>query len=82
MVFTPLQEIIIRVNRMLVGYYYYYKITDNFEGLANFRYIVEKSLFIWLNRKSQKSSYNWEQFSMMLNEYPLAEPKIYVSIYG
>lgn len=78
----PLKEIIKRVNRMLVGYYHYYGITDNSKSLADFKYNVEMSLYKWLNRRSQKRSYNWEQFSMMLKEYPLAAPKIYVSIYG
>ena len=78
----PLQEIIKKLNQMLVGYYHYYGITDNSKGINDFYYRVQKSLFYWLNRRSQKKSYTWEAFDAMLKEYPLVRPKIYVSIYG
>ena len=77
-----LPEIIKKLNQMLVGYYHYYGITDNYERIGSFCYQVRRSLFYWLNRRSQKKSYNWCAFNAMLKEYPLARPKIYVSIYG
>ena len=70
-----------KLNQILVGYYHYYGITDNSAAICAFRYNVEKSLFYWLNRRSQKKSYSWKQFSDMLKEFPLARPRIYVSIY-
>ena len=27
-------------------------------------------------------SYNWDSFNVLLKEFPLARPRIYVSIYG
>lgn len=78
----PLPMIIKKLNQMLVGYYHYYGITDNSKGINDFYYRVQRSLFYWLNRRSQKKSYTWEAFNTMLKEYPLARPKIYVSIYG
>lgn len=78
----PLPEIIKKLNRMLVGYYHYYGITDNSGRIGAFSFEVRKSLFFWLNRRSQKRSYNWCSFNEMLKEYPLARPKIYVSIYS
>ena len=46
-----------------------------------FRYNVMKSLFYWLNRRSQKKSYNWVEFLNMIdNSYPLVRAKIYVSV--
>ena len=77
----PLPEIIRKLNRMLVGYYHYYGITDNSKSLGRFRYVTERNLFKWLNRRSQKRSYNWKQFNDVLKVYPLARPRIYVSIY-
>lgn len=76
-----LSAIIKRVNQILVGYYHYYGITDNSSSIARFRYEVTKSLFYWLNHRSQKRSYNWAEFNDMLKAYPLAPAKIYVSIY-
>ena len=59
-----------------------YGITDNSERITAFRYNVMKSLFYWLNRRSQKKSYNWVEFLNMIdNSYPLVRARIYVSIY-
>lgn len=77
-----LKDIIKKLNQILVGYYHYYGITDNGRSLTAFRYEVLKSLFYWLNRRSQKRSYTWGSFLEMIdNAYPLVRPKIYVSIY-
>ena len=76
------KDIIAKLDQILVGYYHYYGITDNSGRLKAFRYNVLKSLFYWLNRRSQKKSYNWVEFLNMIDTaYPLAEAKIYVSIY-
>ena len=77
-----LKLIIKKLNQILVGYYHYYGVTDNFRAIDSFRYRVERSLFFWLNRRSQKVSYTWPQFADMLKVYPLVRPRIYVSIYG
>lgn len=77
----PVEAIITKLNEILVGYYHYYGITDNYDSLDDFCYRVRRSLFFWLNRRSQRKSYNWEGFNEMLKEYPLARPKIFVSIY-
>lgn len=76
-----LRLIIAKLNQILVGYYHYYGITDNFRAIDSFRFRVERSLFYWLNRRSQKVSYTWKAFYDMLKVYPLARPQIYVSIY-
>lgn len=77
----PIKAIIKKLNEILVGYYYYYGITDNIQSLSNFRYRVMKSLYKWLNRRSQKKSYNWNGFNDLLKAYPLATPRIYVNVY-
>ena len=77
----PLESIIKKLNQILVGYYHYYGITDNIQSLSNFRFRVIRSLFQWLNRRSQKKSYTWEEFNEMLKQYKIATPKIYVSVY-
>ncbi len=79
---VPLKAMIRKLNQILVGYYHYYGITDNSRGISNFRFRVMRSLFFWLNRRSQKKSYTWEGFNEMLKAYPLANPKIYVNIYA
>ena len=70
-----------KVNQILVGYYHYYGITDNIKSLCNMKDKVQKMLFYWLNRRSQKNSYTWEGFNNLLKQYPLAAPRIYVNVY-
>lgn len=69
------------INVKLVGYYRYYGITDNMRYLVKFKYCIENLLFKWLNRRSQRRSYNWEEFKEMLKQFPLIDGKIYVNIY-
>lgn len=75
------KEIVKKLNEILAGYYHYYGITDNIEKLSEFRYRMMKSLYYWLNRRSQKKSYNWDGFNEMLKSTPLISPRIYVSVY-
>ena len=76
-----LAEIIKRTNLILVGHYRYYGITDNYKSLNRFIRRVRWFLFYWLNERSQKKSYTWNGFIDMLQKYPLANPRIYVSVY-
>jgi group II intron reverse transcriptase/maturase len=76
-------DIVRKLNEILVGYYHYYGITDNYESINAFRYEVLKSLFFWLNRRSQKKSYNWEGFLQMIDKvHNLKRAKTYVNIYA
>ena len=77
-----IKDVMKKLNQILVGYYHYYGITDNSEVLSKLKFRVTQILFKCLNRRSQKRSYNWEQFNDLLKDFPLARPKIYVSIYG
>ena len=77
------KDIVKKLNEILVGYYHYYGITDNLRSLKSFRYEVLKSLFYWLNRRSQKRSYNRNEFWTMISSYhKVALPRTYVSIYA
>ena len=72
--------IIRKLNQVLTGYYHYYGITDNSRSIHGFYERIREILFYWLNRRSQRRSYTWEGYIEMLKCYPLAKPKIYVSI--
>ena len=74
--------IIEKMNQVLVGYYHYYGITDNYRSLKRFRDVVIKRLFFWLNKRSQRRSYNWDSFNELIKTCPIAKPKIYVNIYS
>ena len=78
----PVKELIARINRSLVGHYCYYGVTHNGESLKTFLHQTAKYLYKWLNKRSQKRSYNWETFRYgLLRTIPLAIPKIRVNLY-
>lgn len=80
--FEKKKFIIDKVNQILIGYYHYYGITDNYQMMDNFRSRVIQLLFFWMNRRSQKKSYTWEGFNKFIKVNPVVKPKIYVNIYG
>jgi len=78
----PIKDVSKWLNQVLTGYFHYYGITDNSESLYRFVFKIRLILFRWLNRRSQKKSFNWDSFNDLLKDFPLVKPKIYVSIYG
>ncbi len=75
------KDIISITNMKLRGHYQYYGITDNYKSLEKFEHCINKLLYKWLNRRSQKRSYTGEGFKQLLKKYPLLSPKIYFNIY-
>ena len=61
----------------LTGHYRYYGISGNKRGISAYNRMVQKLAFKWINRRSQKKSYTWEQFRGFLAYNPLPEPKLY-----
>ena len=78
----PLRKIMLTMKKKLIGHFNYYGITDNQESLLRFQLETRKLLFKWLNRRSQKKSYNWIGFNQMLEHYKLPLPKIKVNVYA
>lgn len=74
-------EMIKQINIKLRGHYQYYGITDNSYYINLFKRCVNKLLWKWLNRRSQRKSYTNEEFKEMLRQNALLMPRIYVNIY-
>jgi len=71
-----IDEMIEKLNISLRGYYNYYAVTDNMKSLWTFRYNVRRYLFYWLNRRSQKKSFTFEEYAIMLDKIPIIEPSL------
>jgi RNA-directed DNA polymerase len=56
------------------GHNNYYGYWMNGLKLNHFHWEATKSLFKWLNRRSQKRSYTWEGFKERLKNFPLMDP--------
>ena len=72
----PKEVLFAKLNRKLLGYYNYYGVTGNSQSLSSFVYHVTKLLYKWLNRRSQRKSYNWIGFNELLNYFGIAKPRI------
>ena len=60
------------LNKKLKGYYNYYGVIGNSKMLKKMDRIIKKLLFKWMNRRSQRRSFNWEQFNHKINNhYPI-----------
>jgi RNA-directed DNA polymerase len=73
----PKAVLFAKLNRKLLGYYNYYGITGNSQSLSAFVYSVTKLLYKWLNRRSQRKSYNWMGFGELLNHFGIIKPRIF-----
>ncbi len=66
----PAKELMTKLRRKLEGYYNYYAITDNGIMVDRFHNKVKGFVFKWLNRRSQRRSFNWGMYQLFLNIYP------------
>jgi RNA-directed DNA polymerase len=78
---TPIKQFMKIIKAKIQGHCNYYGITDNRRTVGNFIDEIRKLIFKWLNRRSQKKSFNWDKFILFLNKYPLPKAKVYVSIF-
>jgi hypothetical protein len=77
----PIKEQQTTLNRKLVGHYNYYGITGNLRSLKCFYFETMKAWRKWLDRRDERWTMPWDKFNKLLTHYPLAQPKIYHSIY-
>jgi len=59
-------EMIRSARTLVVGHLNYYAITDNADRCNYYVYCATAILFKWLNRKSQRKAYTWDQFKQAL----------------
>lgn len=75
-------DVLIRkLNRSLAGYYNYYAVTHNLKTVDLFHNLVVKQLFFWLNRRSERNSYSWDEFKELLKREPIKRPRLKHSLY-
>jgi RNA-directed DNA polymerase len=76
-----LKEIWEKISQKLVGHYRYFGVSGNYRSLGMFYFRIVRLLFKWLNRRSQKKSYNWEEFNKYLKAHSLPRPKIFCNLF-
>jgi RNA-directed DNA polymerase len=68
--------IFLELNSKLRGYYNYYGVIGNMDGISEFYQQAIKILYKWLNRRSQRKSFVWEGFKKVLKRYRVLKPRI------
>ncbi len=72
----PKKILFAKLNRKLIGYYSYYGVTGNWRSLSSFEYQVRNLLYKWLNRRSQRKSYNQTGFTELVKQFGVTKPRI------
>jgi len=78
---TPTKKLMGTLVLKLKGYCRYYAVTGNTSAVSNYIDEVKRILYKWLNRRSQKRSFDWSKFNLFLKKYPLPTAKVLVNIF-
>jgi hypothetical protein len=65
----------------LRGHYAYYGVTGNSKSIRNFAHEARKLLFKWLNRRGKRNCISWAKLELLLQRYPLPQPRIMVTLW-
>jgi RNA-directed DNA polymerase len=65
-----------KLREKLQGHWNYYGVCGNNKMLSGFYTQVCRIMYKWLNRRSQRKSYNWQGFGEMLVYYKIPGPRI------
>jgi len=67
--------------RHVQGHVLYYGVSGNLRSVSRYIYRVRGSLFKWLNRRSQRRSYTWSQFTLLLGSLEFPQARIVQRMY-
>lgn len=70
------KDLIACVKRVTQGYLNYFAINDNAKRISQFVNEVKRLLYKYLNRRSQRRSFNWTQFKEILRKENFPEARI------
>ena len=71
-------ELFKALNAKLRGYYNYFGVYGNLPSLNAFYLYAVRALWKFLNRRSQRKSYNWLGFNQLMERFGIAKPHILV----
>lgn len=65
----------------LEGHIRYFGVSFNVRRVEIFVHRAVRTLFKWLNRRSQRKSFNWEKFMLFIEAHPLPKIKVHHSLF-
>jgi len=75
------QTIWLKFCEKLQGHIVYFGVSNNGKSLKQFVHRARRIFFNWMNRRSQKRSFNWEAFSQLERQFPMPIIRIYHCVY-
>ena len=72
----PMKEVWTIFKAKLRGHIQYYGVSHNIEKVNAFLFMATGILYKWLNRRSQRKSFNWETFRLWMQANPLPSGQI------
>ena len=66
-----------QLKRKLTGFRNYFGLPDNSRSVTRIYDHVLHSLYKWLNRRSQRHSFNWQGFKDMLRYFQIQQPRVW-----
>jgi RNA-directed DNA polymerase len=76
----PTGDLMRRAKARLQGHLNYYAITDNGRMCSAYHCWITRITFKWVNRRSQRLSYNWKEFNQMLRDVKWPKPNVRVNL--
>lgn len=71
-----LREFMPSLRRKIVGFRNYFGLPDNSRSLSRLNHFIYHTLYKWLNRRSQRRSYNWCSFKDMLGYFKIEPMRV------
>ena len=65
----------------LRGHIQYYGVSFNMKAISKFSHETKRILFKWLNRRSQRKSFDWKKFELFIKKHPAPTLKIYHKLF-
>jgi len=73
---STLKKLCESLKRKLQGHNNYYGVIGNAKSVSKYHYHCQQTVFKWLNRRSQRQSYNWHGFNEMWKSCAMPPPRI------
>ncbi|QNR80592.1 reverse transcriptase domain-containing protein [Piscirickettsia salmonis] len=72
----PLRKLWEILCSKLKGHVQYYGVSFNADGVGLFLYKARRIFYKWVNRRSQRKSFNWGKFSLFVKRFPMPKAKV------
>lgn len=77
----PMKDLWKKFCKKLEGHVGYYGVSHNSLAVQIFLQLSGKIFYKWMNRRSQKKSFDWEKFNQFIKQFPMPRVRIIHSLF-